>query len=151
MLYLKNDITEAIGIFNRPQEGWTELTQEELDAYLLEEAKKAKVEELDLDFSAFECGGHVYDGNTYCLKKDGIDNIVTVVNGLDPADPNAYTFRDINGVAHDFETQEAWDAFKLDMITERNRVMVYYIAKKTEINACQTIAEVEAIVIDFSE
>jgi len=134
-------------VFRSP---WRAATQVEIDAELLTEAKDAKLGELANDFTAYECGGYDYGGNIYCLKQVGIDNIVTVVDGLDAADPNAYTFRDIDSVPHDFETQEGWNAFKQAMQTERNRIMVYYIAKKVEINACSTVAEVEAVVIDFS-
>ena len=128
---------------------WRDATSAEADAYLLQEAKITKTRELNRLFTAFECGGHVYDGNTYCLTQAGMDNI-QIVNNLDPSDPNAYTFRTVDGIVHDFENQTAWDAFKLNMMTERNRIMVYRIAKKSEIEACSTIAEVEAVVIDFS-
>lgn len=129
---------------------WAEATQEEIDAFLLVQSKSEKIEELKDALSNFEQIGFVYENNLYCLKESGINNVVSVVSELSPANPNAYTFRDINGDVHDFETSEAWNAFKLAIVTERNRIMVYYIGKKVEIEACNTVAQVESVIIDFS-
>jgi hypothetical protein len=133
-------------IFKSP---WQPATQEEIDAYLLSEAKNSKLNELDNAFTVYEDGGYAYDGNTYCLKQSSLNNVL-IVDGLDSSDQNAYTFRNVDGMVHDFENQTGWDAFKQAMQTERNRIMVYSIAKKVEINACSTTAEVEAVIINFS-
>lgn len=129
---------------------WREATQEEIDAYLLEQAQKAKTAELIEKFGDCEQVGFEYQGNTFCGKQDGVVN-VDIVDGLPAGDPNEFTFRDIGGVVVDFETQEAWDLFKEEMHKRRNNVMVYYVEKKTEIADAATVAEVEAIVIDFTE
>jgi len=66
-MYLINDITSQIGIFARPQIGWSTPTQQEIDDYLLTEAKDAKVIELKDDLNAFEKAGYTYTGNITCI------------------------------------------------------------------------------------
>lgn len=67
MVYYKNDETGAIGIFTSdPGDGWTELTQEEKDAYLLEVAKNDKRSELNIDLSDFQVAGYEFGGIIVC-------------------------------------------------------------------------------------
>lgn len=152
MLYYKNIESSKLALFSVPQnpEYWTPATQEEIDAYLLAAAKVEKQEQLVTAFSVYECGGFEYEGNVFCLKQDGISNIVDVKTNVDPGSPTRYTFANVSGVFIDFEDVTGWNAFKQAICTERDRIMMYYINKRTEIQSASTIEEVEAIVIDFS-
>jgi hypothetical protein len=149
-MYLTNETTLDVGIFAAPQSGWRDSTQEEIDAFDLQAAKDAKSKELQSDFCDFECLGFSYSGNTFDLDKDSIANIVDVKTEVDPANPDRYKFANTSGVFIDFADQAGWDAFKQAICTERDRIMVYYVSKKKEINDCLTVAAVEAVTIDFS-
>ncbi len=70
--------------------------------------------------------------------------------------PNRYKFyskSDPDGfrVEIDFGDATNWDAFVEIFTDERDRVMKKYNAYRSQIALCATVAEVDAIVIDFSE
>lgn len=92
-MYLTNLSTLEVGIFSRPQAGWRDSTQEEIDADLLDKAKLAKIEVLGNAKTAF-CGtGLLYDGNTFCLSDTSTNNIVLKENNTNFNSDNisAYT------------------------------------------------------------
>jgi hypothetical protein len=156
-MYLKNDVTAEIGGFANYQPGWSPASAEdppvpqaEIDAYLLEKAKLDKIKVLNEDFEAFRETGFEYNGNLFCLGAGGILNIAVVKNDVDPASPNKYKFANKNDVFVDFVDSAGLMAFCLAICTERDRIMVYKINKKKEINDCSTIAAVDAVAIDFS-
>ena len=62
-----------------------------------------------------------------------------------------YLFRDKDRIKIDFADDAKWDAFAADMNDEKNRIMAKYNDYCEEIKLCSTVAEVEAISIDFSE
>jgi len=65
-MYLVNDISGEVAIFNNPQTGWSEATQEEIDGYLLQQAKDVKNSELRAAFDAFLAAGYEYTDAIIC-------------------------------------------------------------------------------------
>lgn len=83
MYYYKNNINGTIALFNRrPLSGWTELTEEELDAFLLVQAKIAKLEMLESAKSTFYDAGYPYSGDTYPLDNEAAQDILLKQNLL---------------------------------------------------------------------
>jgi hypothetical protein len=67
MNYYKNDATAGIAITPHTLgAGWTLMTQNEIDAYLLSQAKIAKVEELKVKLEEFQDAGTQYTGDIVC-------------------------------------------------------------------------------------
>lgn len=75
-MYLKNDETGTIGIFANPQTGWTELTEEELDDFLLKDARIDKFKTLDGAKDAFCETGFEYDECFFCTTDSPMGDIV---------------------------------------------------------------------------
>ena len=75
-MLLKNETTGASADFAVPQPGWRELTQEEEDDYLLEEARKAKQITLDTALNVFCNIGFPHDEVYFCLSGDIINDII---------------------------------------------------------------------------
>ena len=65
-MYLTQDSTGTVGVFNNPQDGYTASTQPEIDVYDLDQAKADKIVELDDDLSAYEKAGYTYTGTIVC-------------------------------------------------------------------------------------
>jgi len=67
MFYYKNNETGGILVTpNQQGAGWTELTQQEEDDFLLEQAKENKVKELKGDLNNFMIAGYEYTGDIVC-------------------------------------------------------------------------------------
>ena len=221
-MYYKNDGNGAIALFAATAPaGWTLLTQPEIDAYLLVEAKTIKINELKNALDNFCEAGYVYSGNTFALcdqfvinmnlkenllsyESDGISavgatnkyilpsghkqhfyagqvinvsncgvganngvknvtafsvNDLTVAENLsdeaagediDFSANNRYKFYDIDNVQVVFLTTCGFDNFKESIFQEKDRIMVKYNDYKAQITACTTIAQIDAITINFS-
>jgi hypothetical protein len=148
-MYLKRDSDGQIGEFNCPQQGWSTPTQEEIDAYLLENAKTDKTAELKEVLDAFSDAGFLYSGNTFDLSQDGALNL-GIKKRLSGSAPNKFKFFDISHVKIDFTDQAGFDAFTEALSDERDRIMVKYNDYRKQIDDCTTVAQVDAIVIDFA-
>jgi len=153
MEYYLNETNDAVGVFDdtvtSAPPGWTDATQEEIDAYLLEEAKATKLITLNVDREDFCYAGFAYSGNTFCLSDESTQNIV-LKNTLPVGSTDRYKYYDVTDVQRDFADASGWDAFFEAIIPEKDRVMRYYCATKKEINDAATVAAVNAIDIDFS-
>jgi len=206
-MYLTNESTGQtveFGIFGAGAPGWRPSTQEEIDAYLLSEAKSAKVQELLSEREAFLVAGYEYQGAIVCPAWDGettynidalvqgsdaknyhslvADNLnhdpvsspeyweeffpafkmddVTVLNidskcKLESTAVNRYKFYckcEVDGHRHqiNFGDSEKWSVFVKSFLSEQDRVMRKYNDYRNQIAACATVAEVEAVVIDFN-
>jgi hypothetical protein len=148
-MYLKNDTTGDIAEFAKPQTGWSAATQEEIDAYLLSGAKVDKINQLKLDLSDFCEAGYVYLTWSFCLSDESTNNIT--LKDLAPAGmPDRYKYFDMSNTQRDFTDASGFTAFKDAIFTEKDRIMVKYNNYKSQINACSTVAEVDAITISFS-
>jgi hypothetical protein len=194
-MYLVNETTGAFGISNLPQAGWRNATQEEIDEYLLEQAKLDKIEELKIDLQTFQIAGYEYAGDIVCAAWDSettydLHDLVLATDtknyrsiqasNLNHEPPNAAWWEEFKPVfktddcclvdlpvvtddefyckaqsdGHrikvNFGNSTNWNAFIAAMHTERDRIMKKYNAYQTQIADCSTVAEVEAISIDFS-
>ena len=149
-MYLKNDITSEINKFNNPQVGWSAASQEEIDAYLLSQAVNNKIDVLIFDFNAFLDVGFLYNEDTFLLTDCGVNNIL-LKSGCPSGMPDRYKYFDIDNVQIDFVNNDGFTAFKDAIFSEKDRIMTKYNDYKKEIDDCLTVAEVDAITIDFSE
>ena len=148
------EYVESGGTFPDPEihwrAPWREATQAEIDACELVGAKVTKMTEMKDAYQDFVALGFVYDNSTFCLTDDGISN-VTWKDMLDLGDPDRLKFCTLSGEPHTFSSALAFTIFKKALIGENERIMFKkYNPYKAQINACETIAEVEAITIDFS-
>lgn len=70
MIYYTNETNESVGVFDANTHtappGWRESTQSEIDAYLLNQAKSLKVEELNESIDEFRSGGYEYSREIFC-------------------------------------------------------------------------------------
>jgi|GEM_PF-5015239 len=150
-MYLTNLITGETIWSSFPMSGWREATQAEIDAVELEQAKSAKLAEMKTACQAFIAAGFKYEDNTFCLRPDGLSNVSWKF--LLPLDaPNRFKFCTVDNEPHDFETDGAFRTFADALMEENDRIMFEkYNPYKAQINACQTVAEVEAITIDFAK
>lgn len=154
-MYLEKDTTGEIAIFANYQTGWSPATsedppisQEKIDAFELERAKKAKIATLKEDLDGFLLAGYVYEGHTYPLTDRTTDNI-QLKNTCSLSMPDRFKFCDNANVLVDFTDAGGFIAFVEAVLAEKDRVMVKYNAYKIQIAACITVAEVENIIIDF--
>jgi hypothetical protein len=110
-MYLKNDITEEIGVFMTSQEGWSEATQEEIDAFLLAQAKTTKIDELKEDLKNFCDNGYAYTGDIVCAAYDS--EITYALNALVlGSDSKNYISLQADNTGHDpTSSPEWWEEF----------------------------------------
>jgi len=157
-MYLENDITGQVSVFANYQVGWspadaegTPVSQAKIDAYLLAQAKLDKINDMKDAYQAFIAGGFVYDTNTFDLSDAGLYNLNFKKDcALDA--PNRFKFCDTSNAPVDFTDEAGIDALIQSIMAEKDRIMFSkYNPYKVSINACSTVAEVEAITIDFSE
>ena len=136
------------GAFYKPP--WRAATQEEIDEYLLAQAKSDKIVELKGFLSVFFGAGYSYNGNFFGLTDDVTENI-QMKNSCSPAMLDRYCFCDLGHDLVDFVDAAGFTAFMEEIFAEKDRVMVKYNAYKLEIASCKTIACVGAIVVSFDE
>lgn len=148
-MYLKNDITDVIGEYGVPQPGYSVPTQEELDVYLLVGAKTGKLIALKESLNAFADAGYLYSANTYSLTVSGISNVI-LKNDLAAGAIDKYKYYNMSDVQIDFTDEAGWALFFNGITQERDRLMRVFCAYIAQINACTTVAAVDAIVISFS-
>lgn len=91
---------------------------------------------------------------TFRLTSDVITNIDAKCR-LAPDAPDRYKFYDKSDETGyrdqiDFGDLAGWDAFVSSILTEEDRVMRKYNVYRQQIAECATVAEVDAIVIDFN-
>ena len=151
MYYFKNDETDFTATFgsNVCPEGWSTPTQEEIDAYLLQQAKNDKLATLRSDLYNFEMLGIVYNNWTFDLHMIGVEN-VEMVNEAPLSMEDRYKYFDKGKTQRDFSNESGFSAFKDAVVVERNRIMVKLNGYEASIQAASTIAEINAITIDFS-
>lgn len=153
MPYYKHDVTGGVALCGgSPGEGWTELTQEETNAELFNQAKIVKLDILRLAKEAFMALGFSYEGKTFTIDFMSIAHIV-LKGSCDESATDHFKFADIDGVFYDFVNVQNWFVFQKAITSEADRIQRYYIAKKTEINALtypeDEIADIEAVTINF--
>jgi len=160
-MYLENDITGEIGFFLSYQPGWSPANSEEppvpqaeIDIFLLKIAKNQKLPDLKNDLNDFLMTGYIYDGHTFLLNDKTTENIRLKFR-CSAANPDRYKFYDFtedpkDAVLVNFTDLAGFTTFSEAVQDEKDRVMVKYNAYKVQIAACVTVAEVNAIVIDFS-
>lgn len=81
-MYLTNIASGAVGQFERPQTGWRDSTQEEIDFFLLAQAKSNKIAVLDTAKSNFCETGFLYSGDYFPLPSESIKDILVKDNLL---------------------------------------------------------------------
>lgn len=69
-MYLTNEGTGQTAVFNNPQIGWRDATQQEIDDYLLVQAKNDKILELKGDLNDFMVAGYEDTGDIVCAAWD---------------------------------------------------------------------------------
>lgn len=148
-MYLKNVLTGEIAFCGVAQPGWIEATSEEIEIYLLAQAKIFKIQELKVSLDEYLAAGFAYNGNSFQLSDQTIENI-QMKNSCPSGMSDRYKFCDMNHVLVNFVDASGFVAFLESVFAEKDRVMVKDNAYKVEIAACETVAAVDAIVIDFS-
>lgn len=150
MYWYKNDATGGIGRFSSKQgSGWTLMTQEEIDADLLNEAKLVKINTLKSYLSAFEDAGLVYLTWVFGLSDNSTNNIV--LKDVAPAAmTDRYKYYDMSYTQRDFADATGFTSFKDAMVTEKDRIMRKYNSYYSKIEACANVAAVDAITISFT-
>jgi hypothetical protein len=78
------------------------------------------------------------------LTDEAVGDLITISN------EERYKYYDADEVQIDFTDNTGWDYFFAAMTNEKDRIMRYYCATKKAINDCTTVAQVDAIVIDFA-
>ena len=150
-MYLINDTTGIVGEWNRPQIGWSPVTQEEINGYLLKQAKKDGINVLKEKLSLFRDLGFVYNGWTFSLDTM---SAMYVKNKADQATGgiDKYKYYDLEGVQRNFENVSGFSLFKVEINEEDNRIMELYNKYKGEINTALTPEAVDTIIsqIDFA-
>ena len=149
MIYQVNEETGATAYFRHIIQGWREATQEEIDEYLLNQAKRAKIVELDSDKMDFCALGFVYGENTFTICGEAKGNL-TFKNSLGVESVDRYKYYDSSDIQIDFVDEDGWVAFFTPISQEIDRIIRYDLSKKREINSAATISEVEDITINFS-
>lgn len=150
MVYYKSNQNGGIGVFKSdPGIGWTKLTQEEIDYFLLKQAKLAKLEVLKIKKYSFCNAGFLYSENTYCLSDASTSNII-LKNSLPPSATDRYKYYDNAGSQINFTNQVGWNVFFNAIVPEKDRIMRYYCSTKTAINEAADISALHAIIINFS-
>lgn len=61
-----------------------------------------------------------------------------------------YKYYDVDEVQVDFSDGAGWNDFFAAMMNEKDRIMRYYCTTKKQIADCTTVAQVDAITIDFA-
>lgn len=155
-MYLEKDATGEVAIFANYQTDWSPanpedplVSQEKIDAFELERAKKAKIATLKKDLNDFLLAGYIYDEHIYSLTDRTTDNI-QLKNTCSLSMPDRFKFCDNANMLVDFTDAAGFVAFLEAALAEKDRVMVKYNAYKIQIVACVTVAEVENIIIVFS-
>ena len=122
----------------------------------LEQAKNNKIEQLKTAGYEFSEAGYQYmDKGVFPLSESGCNNIL-LKNCLPASAVDRYKFytkENGSGISTrvDFEDEIVFSEFGQAVLTERDRIMRYDIGKSNEINLCETVEAVTAVVIDFSE
>jgi hypothetical protein len=115
----------------------------------LEIAKGAKKVELTDKFNLFCAAGFLYNGNTFDFSIAVIENINLKLNcplGM----TDRFKFCDKGHKLVDFVNDAGFNAFKDAIFSDWDRTMLYYNEVKEEIDGCQTVAEVDSIIIVFT-
>jgi len=148
--------TGQLGAFFRGSE-WQDATQAQIDAWTLADAKNKKVADLKSARDAWIGAGFDYGGDLFQVDFQTLGDIVSK-NLIPVDDPDRYKFYDNPPEASqiprkqiDFVDAAGWSAFVLALSVEYDRIMKKYNAYREQIDQCSTVAEVEAIIIDFSE
>lgn len=128
---------------------WRLATQPEVDAYLLGLARDQKYLDLKSALYAFLNAGHLYQTKTYLLSDNNCSNI-SLTAALPGGTAGEFEFCDIDNELVDFVDSAGFTAFADSIRVEKDRVMKKYNAYKVEIRGCATIADINAITIDFS-
>lgn len=152
--YLRNTSTEELiknvnlGRWFKPPL-WVDATQSEIDAYLLIGAKAAKLIESDNDLATFRALGFVYTGWTFSLGAMSA-MYAKNKNDLGSGGVNKYKFYDVGGIQRDFTDAPGFQGFSDGICDEDERLMELFNNYIGQIAACTTVAEVDAITIDYS-
>jgi hypothetical protein len=112
-MYLVNDTTAEVGIFNNPQPGWSEATQEQIDEYLLARAKDDKNDELSGDLDTFVNAGYEYAGAIVCdaWNSETTYNDQALVLASDAKNYHSLANSNTN---HEPPNAEWWEEYKPD-------------------------------------
>ncbi len=153
-MYLKNDTTGQIGEFVRDQIGWSTPTQQEIDDYLLEKAKESKIVELKNKLEVFRNAGFVYNTWTFDLSENSA-RYVAAKQAYALGGGSKYKFWDKGTtetarVERHFIDTSGFGVFTSAINEEEERLMKLYNSYRADITAAATIAEVDAIIINYS-
>jgi len=130
------------------------------EAELLADAKIAKITAVKTLMETKFKAGHTYNGNPYQCSRDSQFEIMARFNYAVQSKANAVTFpwsgqpenfdkwRDSNNVTQTFATPDDYIAFAKAINSHCNLLVLKAMALKDAINACTTIAQVDAIDIN---
>jgi len=113
------------------------------------DAKANKVVELKDDLKTFRDLGFVDSGWTFNLSEQSA-NYVKAKNDATWTGDDRYKYSDTGYVQRDFTDNTGFDTFSQNITAEEDRIMVLYNNYRASINACDTVAEVDAITISFT-
>ena len=148
--WYKNTITGTIRCFSfNPGEDWIEASQAEIDAETLKDDKLAKIRTLKENLETFQNFGKAIGGGVFRITSGVVENVKTK-DGCSASIPDRYKFFDKYYDSIDFADAAGFMTFRETLFAEMDRIMRKYCDYLSQINACLTVAGVDAITIDFS-
>jgi len=149
-MYLTQNSTGTVGEFNNPQVAYTASTQTEIDAYLLTQAKAAKVTELEIALQTWRDAGLLYTGWIFNLSERSALYAKSKNDSEDTTGANRYKYSDIAYTQRDFTDNPGFNGFSQSINDEEDRIMVLYNNYRLQIEDASTVAAVDAITISFA-
>lgn len=154
MIYKKEPITNRIISFESEASigagfvNWVILTESEILAYELQEAKTSKISQLESARKEFQYKNIELNGETYVASKIACDNLSGVIDVMVDNNLVQTNWINANGEAIILTLVEARN-LRTAMFSQQSSAYFQEVAFKEDINACTTIAELNAINITF--
>lgn len=151
-MYLKKIASDSIRIaeFANKQNGWIELSDDELNDHLTKLAKNDKIADLKQMLNDVRIAGYQYQGNSFDIDNAAIENIL-LKSQCPSTMSNRYKFYDKDKNQVDFIDDAGFEAFKDAILSRKDYIMVHYNKLYKDIKSCLSISAIEDIVIDFTE
>jgi len=82
--------------------------------------------------------------------KDKVTSNIILKNNLPPATPDRWIFGAKQNIPVNFDNATDWDSFFDKILPEKDRIMRKYDNYLDQVDLCTTVAQVDAIIPDFS-
>lgn len=149
MFILKNTTTGLIGEFaNHQGEGWIALTESEILAYELQEAKTSKLAQLESARKEFQYKNIELNGETYVASKIACDNLSGAIDVMVDNSLTQTNWINANDEAIILTLVEARN-LRTAMFSQQSSAYFQEAVFKEGINACTTIVELNNVNIEF--